>query len=210
MHTVLWRASISAFSASLFHLNLTTTSPQLASHTINWVLLCCKFLWKNFLCRIIFGSGTTRKCVINCSWGEYFTRLMFIIYTSKKYFNNKNFTLCTHTQTHTMGKIIVIRVSVYMATYRYTFIENKSTRWKSREIRQGWRYKMYRNKAGMKTHKKTTLLQNNGGNERQEDYPIAERWSFQQWHWRRGSGGWMPPPTFQRGGIVPHFVRSVT
>ena len=30
--------------------------------------------------------------------------------------------------------------------------------------------KRYRNKAGMKRHKKTTLLWNDGGKERQEDY----------------------------------------
>ena len=32
-------------------------------------------------------------------------------------------------------------------------------------------HKKYRNKAWMKTRKKATLLQNNGGKEKQEDYP---------------------------------------
>ena len=35
----------------------------------------------------------------------------------------------------------------------------------------------YRNKAGMKINKKTTLLRNDGGIERQEDYPTSAEYT---------------------------------
>ena len=40
-------------------------------------------------------------------------------------------------------------------------------------FKQGWTYKNYRNKAEMKTCKKTNLLWNNDGKEREEDYSIS-------------------------------------
>ena len=40
-------------------------------------------------------------------------------------------------------------------------------------FKQGWTWKKYRNKTGMDIPKKTTLPQNDGRKERQEEYPTS-------------------------------------
>ena len=51
--------------------------------------------------------------------------------------------------------------------------ETKGKSFCKTSFKQGWICKKYRNKTWMKAHQKTTLLRNNGGKERQEDYPTS-------------------------------------